>query len=202
MPVATQAALKGLTQQQTEALGVSLILNNTYHLSLRPGTKVLDAAGGAHKFQGWRKNMLTDSGGFQMVSLSSFSKVTEEGVLFESPFTGEPTMLTPEESMAIQHSIGADIMMQLDDVVSSLTTGPRVEEAMWRSVRWLDRCIEAHNKAGRASQQNLFAIIQGGLDHRLRGICLDEMIKRKDSIPGYAVGGLSGGEAKDIFWKM
>ncbi|CAE7218633.1 unnamed protein product, partial [Rhizoctonia solani] len=136
MPVATQAALKGLTQQQTEALGVTLIFksprNNTYHLSLRPGTKVLDAAGGAHKFQGWRKNMLTDSGGFQMIfvlmSDSSFSKVTEEGVLFESPFTGEPTMLTPEESMAIQHSIGADVMMQLDDVVSSLTTGPRVEE--------------------------------------------------------------------------
>ncbi|KAF8608606.1 Queuine tRNA-ribosyltransferase [Ceratobasidium sp. AG-I] len=202
MPVATQAALKGVTQQQTEALGVSLILNNTYHLNLRPGTKVLDAAGGAHKFQGWRKNMLTDSGGFQMVSLSSFSKVTEEGVLFESPFTGEPTMLTPEESMAIQHSIGADIMMQLDDVVSSLTTGPRVEEAMWRSIRWLDRCIAAHTASGRASQQNLFAIIQGGLDHGLRDTCLDEMIKRKDSIPGYAVGGLSGGEAKDVFWKI
>ncbi|CAE6430075.1 unnamed protein product [Rhizoctonia solani] len=196
MPVATQAALKGLTQQQTEALGVTLILNNTYHLNLRPGTKVLDAAGGAHKFQGWRKNMLTDSGGFQMVSLSSFSKVTEEGVLFESPFTGEPTMLTPEESMAIQHSIGADIMMQLDDVVSSLTTGSRVEEAMWRSIRWLDRCIAVHNASGRADRQNLFAIIQGGLDHDLRDVCLDEMIKRKDSIPGYAVGGLSGGEAK------
>ncbi|KAF8756894.1 Queuine tRNA-ribosyltransferase catalytic subunit [Rhizoctonia solani] len=202
MPVATQAALKGLTQQQTEALGVTLILNNTYHLNLRPGTKILDAAGGAHKFQGWRKNMLTDSGGFQMVSLSSFSKVTEEGVLFESPFTGEPTMLTPEESMAIQHSIGADIMMQLDDVVSSLTTGARVEEAMWRSVRWLDRCIAVHNASGRADCQNLFAIIQGGLDHGLRDICLDEMIKRKDSIPGYAVGGLSGGEAKDVFWRI
>ncbi|CAE6503870.1 unnamed protein product [Rhizoctonia solani] len=202
MPVATQAALKGLTQQQTEALGVTLILNNTYHLNLRPGTKVLDAAGGAHRFQGWRKNMLTDSGGFQMVSLSSFSKVTEEGVLFESPFTGEPTMLTPEESMAIQHSIGADIMMQLDDVVSSLTTGPRVEEAMWRSVRWLDRCIATHNASGRTDRQNLFAIIQGGLDHGLRDTCLDEMIKRKDSIPGYAVGGLSGGEAKDVFWKI
>jgi queuine tRNA-ribosyltransferase catalytic subunit len=118
MPVATQAALKGLTPQQTEDLGISLILNNTYHLNLRPGTKILEAAGGAHKFQGWRKNLLTvicpystsstghsqadnheprsnqDSGGFQMVSLSSFTQVTEEGVLFASPFTGEPTMLT------------------------------------------------------------------------------------------------------------
>ncbi|KAG8932877.1 hypothetical protein FRC03_012870 [Tulasnella sp. 419] len=202
MPVATQAALKGLTSQQTEELGISLILNNTYHLNLRPGTKVLDVSKGAHAFQGWRKNLLTDSGGFQMVSLSSFTEVTEEGVLFASPFTGEPTMLTPEESISIQHSIGADIVMQLDDVVSSLTTGPRVEEAMQRSVRWLDRCIAHHEKSGNATRQNLFAIIQGGLDHELRDKCLDEMIKRKDNIPGYAIGGLSGGEEKDIFWKI
>ncbi|KDQ21808.1 hypothetical protein BOTBODRAFT_26219 [Botryobasidium botryosum FD-172 SS1] len=202
MPVATQAALKGLTPQQTEELGLTLILNNTYHLNLRPGTKVLEAAGGAHRFQGWRRNLLTDSGGFQMVSLSSFTKVTEEGVLFASPFTGEPTMLTPEESISIQHSIGADIVMQLDDVVSSLTTGPRVEEAMWRSVRWLDRCIAAHEASGRTDKQNLFAIVQGGLNHELRDKCLEEMIKRKDRIPGYAIGGLSGGEEKDIFWRI
>ncbi|KAF8313457.1 Queuine tRNA-ribosyltransferase [Clavulina sp. PMI_390] len=204
MPVATQAALKGLTPQQVESLGITLMLNNTYHLNLRPGTKVLDAAGGAHAFQNWRKNLLTDSGGFQMVSLSSFSKMTEEGVLFSSPFTGEPTMLTPEESMRIQHSIGADIMMQLDDVVSSLTTGPRVEEAMWRSVRWLDRCIATHKASGRTDKQNLFAIIQGGLDPVLRDKCLDAMTEpaRKADIPGYAVGGLSGGEEKDIFWKI
>ena len=94
MPVATQAAIKGLTPQQMEALGVTLILNNTYHLNLRPGIRVLDAAGGAHKFQGWKRNMLTDSGGFQLVSLSAFTKITEEGALFESPFSGEPTMLT------------------------------------------------------------------------------------------------------------
>ncbi|KAG8849342.1 Mitochondrial dicarboxylate transporter [Tulasnella sp. 330] len=109
MPVATQAAIKGLTPQQTEELGITLLLNNTYHLNLRPGKQVLDAVGGAHVFQGWRKNMLTtvyqDSGGFQMVSLASFSEVTEEGVLFASPFTGEPTMLTPEESMRIQAPI-------------------------------------------------------------------------------------------------
>ncbi|ELU42632.1 queuine tRNA-ribosyltransferase [Rhizoctonia solani AG-1 IA] len=200
MPVATQAALKGLTQQQTEELcrTSGLPRNNTYHLNLRPGTKILDAAGGAHKFQGWRKNMLTVSYRLGRIVLMTMGgvgfgrlpngqlevAVTEEGVLFESPFTGEPTMLTPEESMAIQVC------------PSSLTTGARVEEAMWRSVRWLDRCIAVHNASGRADCQNLFAIIQGGLDHGLRDICLDEMIKRKDSIPGYAVGGLSGGEAK------
>ncbi|KAF9049762.1 tRNA-guanine(15) transglycosylase-like protein [Panaeolus papilionaceus] len=202
MPVATQAAIKGLTPQQMESLGVTLMLNNTYHLNLRPGLKVLNAAGGAHKFQGWKKNLLTDSGGFQLVSLSKFTTITEEGALFSSPFTGEPTMLTPEESISIQHTIGADIIMQLDDVVSSLTTGPRVKEAMERSVRWLDRCIVQHQRSGKKEKQNLFAIVQGGLDPSLRDQCLNEMIARKDGIAGYAIGGLSGGEEKDVFWRI
>ncbi|KAH0589083.1 hypothetical protein H2248_004854 [Termitomyces sp. 'cryptogamus'] len=202
MPVATQAAIKGLTAEQVESLGVSLILNNTYHLNLRPGLEVLKAAGGAHKFQGWKRNLLTDSGGFQLVSLSKFTTITEEGALFASPFTGEPTMLTPEESIAIQHTIGADIIMQLDDVVSSLTTGPRVREAMERSVRWLDRCIDYHEHSGKKDTQNLFAIIQGGLDLELRDQCLDEMIKRREGVAGFAIGGLSGGEEKDVFWRI
>ncbi|GBE81009.1 Queuine tRNA-ribosyltransferase catalytic subunit [Sparassis crispa] len=202
MPVATQAAIKGLTPQQVESLGVNLILNNTYHLNLRPGIRILKEVGGAHKFQGWNHNLLTDSGGFQLVSLNKFTQITEEGALFSSPFDGEPTMLTPEESMSIQHAIGADIMMQLDDVVSSLTVGPRVEEAMWRTIRWLDRCIEYHNKSGRKVVQNLFAIVQGGLDPKLRDLCLDEMVARKDRVTGYAIGGLSGGEAKDVFWRI
>ncbi|KAF9528450.1 tRNA-guanine(15) transglycosylase-like protein [Crepidotus variabilis] len=196
MPVATQAAIKGLTSQQMESLGVTLILNNTYHLNLRPGLDVLKTAGGAHRFQGWNRNLLTDSGGFQLVSLSKFTTITEEGALFASPFTGEPTMLTPEESISIQHTIGADIIMQLDDVVSSLTTGPRVEEAMERSVRWLDRCIAQHNKSGKKDSQNLFAIVQGGLNPHLRDRCLDMMVARKDGVAGYAIGGLSGGEEK------
>ena len=106
-------------------------------------------------------------------------------------------MLTPEHSISLQNSIGADILMQLDDVISSLTTGPRVEEAMWRSIRWLDRCIAAHKNQDR---QNLFAIIQGGLNKDLRRQCIEEMVKR--DTPGYAVGGLSGGEEKDVFWQM
>ncbi|KAH9017723.1 Queuine tRNA-ribosyltransferase [Lactarius pseudohatsudake] len=180
MPVATQAAIKGLTPQQMEGLGV------------------LREAGGAHRLQGWNHNLLTDSGGFQLVSLNKFTKITEEGALFASPFTGEPTMLTPEESISIQHAIGADIIMQLDDVVSSLTVGPRVGEAMKRSVRWLDRCIEFHQKSGRNTVQNLFAIVQGGLDPVLRDECLDEMVRRRESVAGYAIGGLSGGEEKGI----
>ena len=132
-----------------------------------------------------------------MVSLVELSEVTEEGVRFLSPHDGTPMLLTPEKSIDLQNSIGADIMMQLDDVISSLTTGPRVEEAMWRSIRWLDRCIEAHQ---RPHDQNLFAIIQGGLDPELRRKCVDEMVKR--DTPGYAIGGLSGGEEKDQFWRM
>ncbi|KAH8923659.1 queuine tRNA-ribosyltransferase 1 [Atractiella rhizophila] len=226
MPVATQAVIKGLTPLQVTTIfpsssqekreevdpSISLILNNTYHLDLRPGTEILDLYGGSHNFQGWSNNLLTgnfiswntkDSGGFQMVSLVALSKVTEEGVEFSSPY--DPTHLTllsPEKSMETQHSIGADIMMQLDDVVASLTTGERVEEAMWRSVRWLDRCIAFHKASGKEKTQNLFAIIQGGLDERLRDICLTEMLKRSPSLPGYAIGGLSGGEAKDTFWRI
>ncbi|KAJ7924849.1 queuine tRNA-ribosyltransferase [Mycena leptocephala] len=178
-------AIKGLTPQQVESLGVTLILNNTYHLNLRPGTKVLN------------------SGGFQLVSLSKFTTITEEGALFASPFTGEPTMLTPEESISIQHAIGGDIIMQLDDVVPSLTPDRgRVEEAMERSVRWLDRCITHHNLSGRRNTQNLFAIVQGGLDFELRDRCLMQMIERKDDVAGFAIGGLSGGEEKDIFWQI
>ncbi|CDZ98007.1 queuine trna-ribosyltransferase [Phaffia rhodozyma] len=207
MPVATQGTIKGLTPQQTASLGVTLQLNNTYHLSLQPGVEVLDKAGGAHKFQGWNGNLLTDSGGFQMVSLLKFTQITEEGVLFASPFDGKPTMLTPEQSIAVQHSIGSDIMMQLDDVVSSLTTGPRVEEAMWRSVRWLDRCLKYHATAppkAHRIDQKIFAIVQGGLDPELRKTCCAEMVKRKDDagLGGFAIGGLSGGEEKDVFWKV
>ncbi|CAG8708876.1 3016_t:CDS:2, partial [Ambispora leptoticha] len=164
---------------------------------LRPGQELLDDVGGSHIFQNWKRNILTDSGGFQMVSLLKLAEITEEGVQFQSPHDGSLMLLTPEHSMSIQNSIGADIIMQLDDVVSSLTTGKRVEEAMYRSIRWLDRCIKSHKNP---ETQNLFAITQGGLVPELRKICIQEMIKR--DTPGYAIGGLSGGEEKDIFWRM
>ncbi|KAF2395764.1 queuine tRNA-ribosyltransferase [Trichodelitschia bisporula] len=198
MPVATQASLKGLTYAQLRDAGCRLCLNNTYHLGLKPGKEVLDAVGGAHRLQGWGGNLLTDSGGFQMVSLLKLAKVTEEGVRFLSPHDGEPMLLTPEHSIALQNSIGSDIMMQLDDVIA--TTSPdleRMREAMHRSVRWLDRCIAAHR---RPENQNLFCIIQGGLDLELRRECVEEMVKR--DTPGIAIGGLSGGEAKDAFCRV
>lgn len=198
MPVATQASLKGLTPQQLEETGCRLCLNNTYHLGLKPGQDVLEKVGGAHKLQGWKHNILTDSGGFQMVSLLKLANITEEGVRFLSPHDGSPMLLTPEHSIALQNTIGSDIIMQLDDVL--VTTSPdakRMKEAMERSVRWLDRCIAAHANPAR---QNLFCIIQGGLDLELRKTCCIEMIAR--NTPGIAIGGLSGGEAKADYCKV
>lgn len=197
MPVATQASLKGITPEQLEELDCKICLNNTYHLGLKPGQEVLDQVGGAHKLQSWNRNILTDSGGFQMVSLLKLATITEEGVNFLSPHDGTPMLLTPEHSISLQNSIGSDIIMQLDDVIATLTTGPRVEEAMLRSIRWLDRCIAAHKHPDR---QNIFAIIQGGLDLDLRKRCCEEMMKR--NTPGIAIGGLSGGEDKESYCQV
>ncbi|KAK4069213.1 hypothetical protein Trihar35433_5792 [Trichoderma harzianum] len=198
MPVATQASLKGITPEQLEDTGCRLCLNNTYHLGLKPGQEILDAIGGAHKLQGWNHNLLTDSGGFQMVSLLKLATITEEGVRFLSPHDGSPMLLTPEHSISLQNTIGSDIMMQLDDVL--VTTSPdkaRMREAMERSVRWLDRCIAAHKNPDR---QNLFCIIQGGLDLEMRRECCKEMLAR--DTPGIAIGGLSGGEAKADYCRV
>lgn len=173
------------------------MLANTYHLFLKPGETILDREGGLHKFANWDGNYLTDSGGFQIVSLSDLNEVTEEGVTFESHIDKQKFLLTPERSMEIQNSIGADIMMALDDVVRpTITDEARLKEAMERSVRWLDRCIKAHK---RPHDQNLFAIVQGGVNDELRKECCDAMIER--NTPGYAIGGLAGGEDKNDFWR-
>jgi len=182
--------------EQLLELDCNIMLSNTYHLGHRPGHERLKKAGGIHKFMNWPKSVLTDSGGFQMVSLSKLMEVTEEGVKFESPHTKEITMLTPEHCIELQEAIGADIIMQLDHVVHSLTTGSIVEEAMDRSIRWLDRCISAQTR----NDQVLFPIIQGGLDLELRARCTREMLSRVKV--GIAIGGLSGGEEKDRFWRV
>jgi queuine tRNA-ribosyltransferase len=198
MPVGTQGSIKGVCAQQVARIpDVNIILGNTYHLGVRPGTDVVHRKGGLHSFMNWPKNLLTDSGGFQMVSLVELAEINEEGVRFKSPVDGSLLLLTPERSVQYQNEIGADILMALDDVCHSMTVGPRVEEAMERSVRWLDRCIAAHKKS---DVQNLFGIIQGGLQAPLRLRCLEAMIKR--DLPGYAIGGLAGGEDKEEFWRV
>ncbi|KAK9067792.1 hypothetical protein SSX86_011903 [Deinandra increscens subsp. villosa] len=197
MPVGTQGTIKGLTTHQLEDIGCQIILGNTYHLALRPTSELIDELGGLHKFMNWPRALLTDSGGFQMVSLLHLADITEEGVTFQSPVDGKPMLLTPEESIQIQNRIGADIIMALDDVVKTTITGPRIEEAMYRTLRWIDRCIAAHK---RPKEQNLFGIVQGGLDPVLRDICVQGLVER--NLPGYAIGGLAGGEDKDSFWRV
>ncbi|KAK3857653.1 hypothetical protein Pcinc_036106 [Petrolisthes cinctipes] len=198
MPVGTQGTMKGLLPQQVKEAGAEIILGNTYHLGTRPGKESMKAFGGLHQLMGWDRALLTDSGGFQMVSLSALSKVTEEGVKFQSPYDGTEILLTPEESIAIQNAIGADIMMQLDDVVDVMEKDyDRFKIATHRTTRWLDRCMEANKNPQR---QNLFPIVQGGLHPDLRATSLDQLIAR--DAPGYAIGGLSGGEAKDQFWRV
>ncbi|KAK2995345.1 hypothetical protein RJ640_006565, partial [Escallonia rubra] len=197
MPVGTQGTIKGLTTSQLEEIGCQIILGNTYHLALRPTSELIDELGGLHKFMNWPRALLTDSGGFQMVSLLHLADITEKGVTFQSPVDGKPMLLTPEESIQIQNRIGADIIMALDDVVKTTITGPRIEEAMYRTLRWIDRCIAAHK---RPNEQNLFGIVQGGLDPVLRDICVKGLVDR--NLPGYAIGGLAGGEDKDSFWRV
>eukprot|EP00927_Polykrikos_kofoidii_P054644 TRINITY_DN49031_c0_g1_i1.p1 TRINITY_DN49031_c0_g1~~TRINITY_DN49031_c0_g1_i1.p1 ORF type:complete len:477 (+),score=90.21 TRINITY_DN49031_c0_g1_i1:88-1518(+) len=199
MPVGTQGTIKGMSSEEMTALGCRILLGNTFHLANRPTCELLRKCGGLHKFMNWHGNILTDSGGFQMVSLLKLAQITEEGVEFEDPKNaGSRMLLTPEKSIESQNDIGADIIMALDDVISSTTEDKeRILEATNRTHRWIDRCIAAHKKP---ETQNLFGIVQGHLDPELRELSLKEMIKR--NLPGYAIGGLSGGEAKASFWRV
>lgn len=197
MPVGTQGTVKGLLPEQLLEMDVGIILGNTYHLGHRPGGEVVARQGGLHKYEQWPRNILTDSGGFQMVSLLKLAKITEEGVEFVSPHDQTKMVLTPEHSMHLQNQIGADIMMALDAVISIQSTPSDFAPMMERTVRWLDRCIAAHE---RKSEQALYGIVQGGVDLALRKRCIDLLAAR--DLPGYAIGGLSGGESKDDFWRV
>ena len=218
MPVGTKGCIKGVPIEELTtdpALSCPIILGNTYHLAIQPGTDLIDEFDGLHSFQGLPKtetstpyNLLTDSGGFQMVSLVKLSEVTEEGVSFENPFQkGSMLLLRPEDSIKHQNNIGANIIMALDDVVSSVSVNEeRFTIATQRTLRWYDRCYKSHAKS---DTQNLFPIVQGGLDTRIGGLreqCLSGFRKRAKelnyNIPGYAIGGLAGGEEKDSFWRV
>ena len=191
-------SVKGLTSKQLEELNCHVILGNTYHLENRPGSDLVASMGGLHEFINWNRGMLTDSGGFQMVSLLHLADITEQGVTFQSPTDGHTMLLTPEHSIAVQNRLGADIIMALDDVVPSTAADPeRFEQATHRTTRWIDRCIAAHS---RPTEQSLFSIVQGGLDPRLREISIKGLVQR--NTPGYAIGGLAGGEDKTSFVKV
>ncbi|MDX1964636.1 MAG: tRNA guanosine(34) transglycosylase Tgt [Pirellulales bacterium] len=196
MPVGTQGTVKGITLDQLRATGAQMILGNTYHLSLRPGEEVIRQLGGLHGFTGWEGPILTDSGGFQLFSLAEMCKVTEERATFKSHLDGSKIELSPERAVAIQQGLGSDVMMILDHVVALPCSAEVIHDATLRSIRWARRCQNAQTSANQA----LFAIVQGGLDADLRMFCAREM-GAMDFI-GYAVGGLSVGEAPAEMYRI
>jgi queuine tRNA-ribosyltransferase len=196
MPVGTQATVKGVTIDQLRATGAQMILGNTYHLALRPSADVVEAMGGLHKFCGWDGPILTDSGGFQIFSLAANAKITEEKAVFRSHIDGRLFELSPEKAVRIQEQLGSDVAMVLDHVVALPAEPARVQEAMQRSVRWAARC----KAAGRRSDQAQFAIIQGGLDEGQRVWCAQQLAAL--DFPGYAIGGLSVGEAPADMYRV
>ncbi len=188
MPVGTQGTVKGLTIDQVAGTGAHILLGNTYHLSLRPGSELIGNLGGLHRFMGWDKPILTDSGGFQIFSLGEMNKVTDEGATFKSHLDGSTIHLRPEDSIRIQEELGSDIAMVLDHVIALPATDDAVKDASDRSVRWAQRCKDAAVR----SDQAKFAIVQGGLNPKLRIHCAEQLIEI--GFDGYAVGGLSVGE--------
>ncbi len=196
MPVGTQATVKAMTPPELEELGAQIILGNTYHLYMRPGADIVAEAGGLHRFMQWHHPILTDSGGFQVFSLSDLRKITEDGVEFRSHLNGSKHFMRPEDSMDIQQKLGSDIAMAFDECVTWPTTEEYSRSAMERTIRWAKRCKDFHSR----EDQALFGIVQGSMFESQRLEC----IKRLEDIgfPGYGIGGLSVGEEHDIMYRV
>ena len=197
MPVGTAATVKAMRPEQVEELGAEIILSNTYHLYLRPGHEIVREAGGLHKFMNWNKPILTDSGGFQVFSLGALRKISEEGVMFNSHIDGSRHMLTPEKSMEIQNALGSDIIMAFDECAPYPADRNYVKKSLERTARWLKRCKAAHKDTER---QSLFGIMQGGMYKELRYQSACEITEL--DLPGYAIGGLSVGEPREIMYEV
>jgi queuine tRNA-ribosyltransferase len=191
MPVGTSGAVKGITPKQLEATGSVIILANTYHLLLRPGVDCIEKLGGLHKFMGWDKPILTDSGGYQIFSLSSLSKVDDEGVEFASHVDGTRVRLTAETTTIMQNRLASDIIMCLDECTAFGCEESALKQAVERTIGWAKRCKNSHTNG----KQHLFGIVQGGTNLQLRSYCASELVKL--NFDGYAIGGLSVGEDRD-----
>jgi queuine tRNA-ribosyltransferase len=206
MPVATTGAVKGLEPAQVSATGAQVLLANTYHLHLKPGEKVIKKLGGLHSFSGWSGPMLTDSGGFQVFSLANVRKISEEGVKFKDPKSGDEVLITPESSMQIQLALGADIIMAFDDLtgLDPAKAQVRESEALERTHRWLVRCIAEFKKLTRNTPKDerplLFGIAQGGMNQKLRRKSVEFV--QSQEVDGLAIGGLSVGEGTTKMHKM
>ena len=196
MPVGTLGAVKGLTWEQVSSMGYSLVLANVYHLYLRPGLEILEAAGGIHSFTGWKGLVLTDSGGFQVFSLGKLMKITEEGIEFRSHVDGSKHFFTPEFVVEFEERIGVDFGMVLDECTPYPATYDYAKFSMERTVRWAERSIKARS----SDKTALFAIVQGGVYPDLRLKCVESLVKLP--FDGYAIGGLSVGEPKEEMYKI
>jgi queuine tRNA-ribosyltransferase len=201
MPVGTYGTVKAMTPEELSGLGADIVLGNTFHLMLRPGNDVMRAHGGLHGFMNWKKPLLTDSGGFQVFSLESLRKITEEGVQFKSPIDGDAVRLTPEDSMDVQLALGSDIAMALDDCTPFPATESQARESMERSMRWAARSHTHYYGAGAAAAGKaeppgeLFGIVQGGMHVNLRLASLEAL--QKLPWKGLAMGGLAVGEPEE-----
>ena len=197
MPVGTQATVKAMIPEELKEIGSQIILSNTYHLYLRPGHKLIEKAGGLHKFMNWDRPILTDSGGFQVFSLQDNRKITEEGVMFQSHIDGSRHFLSPEKAVEIQNSLGSDIMMSFDECAPWPSEHDYVKKSLERTTRWAARCKEAQKNT---DKQALFGIVQGGGYEDLRRQSAKELVEL--DFPGYSIGGLSVGEPKNIMYDM
>ena len=198
MPVGTYGSVKAMTPRSIEEIGAQIILGNTFHLWLRPGLDVIGEFGGLHKFIGWNKPILTDSGGFQVFSLAERRQITEKGVRFASPVDGSMVFLSPEESMRIQHVLDSDIAMIFDECTPYPATEQQVRDSMQLSLRWAERSRRAFddlNRAGKKAPNALFGIVQGGTFPQLRKISAQQLLDI--GFDGYAVGGLAVGEPEE-----
>lgn len=196
MPVGTQATVKGVFPRDLKDAGSSIVLSNTYHLYMRPGDEIVKKAGGLHKFMNWNGPILTDSGGFQVFSLTKLNKIKEEGVYFNSHIDGSRHLFTPEKSISIQENLGADIIMQFDQCSEYGYTHTQAEEAMELTSRWLERCAAAKTR----DDQVLFPIVQGNMYKDLREESLNRAVKFAKC--GIGIGGLSVGEPKPLMYEV
>ena len=196
MPVGTAATVKAMRPEEVRASGADIILGNTYHLMLRPGAERVARLGGLHRFMGWERPILTDSGGYQVMSLSELTKISEEGVAFASHLDGSRHLLTPERSIEVQRLLGSDIVMAFDELVPTTSTHAQQAEAMERSMRWAKRSRDEFDRGGgHAASAAIFGIQQGALDEQLRGRSAEALIEI--GFDGYAVGGLAVGEGQE-----